>query len=121
MLQLFSVFLKRYRDIIVRRFQKEMIKPYMKHKEIAIIEDILKNLQPTKCLEWGCGYSTLFFPRFLRKNSEWVSIEHDKKWYIKIKSLNRNPNVKIFYIPPNNFPWTDEYGDGSYTDLRDYI
>ena len=39
----------------------------------------------------------------------------------KIKSLNKDYRVKIYLIQPNKYPWSDEYGDGDYSDLRDYV
>lgn len=30
-------------------------------------------------------------------------------------------HVKVFHIPPNHFPWTDEFGDGSYSDLVNHV
>ena len=29
--------------------------------------------------------------------------------------------MNIKYIPPNNYPWSDNNNDGSYEDLIDYI
>ena len=108
--------------ILTRVFKRKMSQPWMKYKEIGIIQEILKNLQPEKCLEWGAGYSTLYFPRFLNKNARWVCLEHDKDWIRKIeKKTKQNPNVEVFYIPPDHFPWTDEYKDGAYSDLSSYV
>jgi len=113
---------KEYRDRILEGvLHKKIIKPWMRYKEIEIIEEILKNQQPSKCLEWGCGYSTLHFPRFLKKSAKWISVEHEKIWASKIRSMNQNPRVEIYHIQPNNSPWTDKYQDGDYSDLRDYI
>lgn len=96
-------------------------KPWMKHREIEIIEEILRNLKPNKCLEWGTGYSTLYFPKFLDIDAKWISLEHEKDWFEKIKKCNVNPNVEIFTIKSNKYPWSDEHRDGSYSDLTDYI
>ena len=112
-----------YRDkILTRVIKRKMHQPWMRHKEIGIIQEILKNLQPEKCLEWGAGYSTLYFPKFLSKNARWVCLEHDKDWITKIeKKTKQNPNVEVFYILPDHFPWTDEYKDGAYSDLSSYV
>ena len=93
----------------------------MKYREIQIIREILIRLNPRKCLEWGAGYSTLIFPNYLRGNYKWIAIEHDKQWYNIVKSINRNPRVNIFWIPLDNYPWSDPYKDGSYEDLKEYI
>jgi len=119
---LLSQIYKEYRDKILNKVFNDIIKkPWMKYKEIDIIEEILKNLQPSRCLEWGSGYSTIYFPNFVSKSSKWISIEHDKDWAAKIESINQKLNVEIFHIQPNHFPWTDKYKDGAYSDLADYI
>ncbi len=93
----------------------------MKYKEVEIIEEILKNLKPRRCLEWGAGYSTLYFPDLLTRDAIWTSIEHEGAWAEKIKDRIKRPGVDVFYIKPNHFPWTDKDNDGSYDDLRDYV
>ena len=113
---------KEYRaKILAGAFNKTIAKPWMKYREIEIIEEILKNLQPQKVLEWGAGYSTLYFPKILTENAMWISVEHDKEWAAKIKNANRNRRVEIFQVQPNHFPWTDEFGDGAYSDLTNYV
>ena len=53
----------------------------------------------TKILEFGSGYSTIFFQNL---TDNLISIEHNKKWYNKIKPLiNNNTNYilkKINYV-----------------------
>jgi len=97
------------------------VKPWMRHKEIDIIVELIKKKKPKYCLEWGAGYSTVYFPRFLNDNALWISVEHDEKWANRIRYMIRRPNIKIYYVPPNNYPWTDEYNDGTYADLKDYV
>lgn len=114
---------KEYRDVFRERMLGKINakKPWMKYREIEIIEQILRNLKPKKCLEWGSGYSTLYFPSLLDNNAKWASIEHEEKWFEKIKARNENRNVEMYLIRPDNYPWTDEYGDGDYSDLRNYV
>lgn len=102
-------------------FDKATIKPLMKYREHEIIEEILLKLKPRRCLEWGAGYSTTWFPNLLTKDSTWITIEHEKEWATKIQNKNKNSNVKIIHKPPNHSPWTDENQDGSYSDLKDYV
>jgi hypothetical protein len=101
-------------------FSKNLFRPWMKYKEIFIIEELLKFLCPQNCLEWGTGYSTLYFPKYL-KDVSWLAIEHDPDWANNIKALNEHENVKIIHVPPNQYPWTDSNNDGSYQDLINYI
>ena len=113
---------KKYKNRFTPRFlKKQEISPWMRYKEIIIMNELLTNLQPEHCLEWGAGYSTLYFPNLLNKNMKWISVEHDKDWARKIKKLNQRSNVKIHHQKPNHFPWTDEYEDGTYSDLKDYV
>ena len=96
-------------------------KPWMRYREIELVEELLTNLQPMCCLEWGTGYSTLFFPSKLSHQASWISIDHDKKWTKTIRDLQPSSIVKIHHVPANEFPWTDEIKDGAYADLTDYI
>jgi predicted O-methyltransferase YrrM len=122
---MYAIFRQKYKEyksnVLKKKFNITSIKPVMKFREIEIIEDILKNLKPNNCLEWGAGYSTIYFPRFFKTNTTWLSIEHDENWAEKIQQLNKNPNIKIFLKKPNNYPWTDPFNDGSLSDLKDYI
>jgi SAM-dependent methyltransferase len=96
--------------------------PLMNYKEIIIVKEVLKNRKPKRCLEWGAGYSTLYFPKYIGKSSKWISIEHDKQWFNKIRQLTaNNDQVSIYYVPPNQWPPTDAHSDGSFSDFQDYI
>lgn len=95
--------------------------PWMCYEEIEIIENILQRLQPRHCLEWGTGYSTVYFSRFLPRNSLWISVDHDKNWELEIDNFKKDLNTKVFCVPPNHYPWTDNNNDGAYADLVDYI
>jgi len=113
---------RRYKiKILSKIFKKETYRPWMAYEEIEIIEQLLKRFQPRNILEWGAGYSTLWFPKFINKNAKWEAVEHEKEWFNKIDMMNENKNVNISLIQPNHFPWSDEYGDGAYSDLKDYV
>jgi predicted O-methyltransferase YrrM len=98
-----------------------LLRPYMRPKEMAITEEILANLGPSRCLEWGSGYSTLWFSRLLGKDASWLAVEHDREWAGKVQRMNRDPNVTVAHVAPNRFPWTDGHGDGAPQDLKDYV
>lgn len=108
-------------NFLEKHFRAEINKPWMVYEEIHIIEEILLNLRPKNCLEWGAGYSTLYFPKLLGNEAKWTSIEHERSWAEKIIRLNKNGNVQVIPIAPNKLPWTDQFGDGNYSDLVDYI
>jgi predicted O-methyltransferase YrrM len=120
-LEVTSIIYNEYIDKILRSCRKEVIKPFMRCREAKIIVEVLRNLQPMKCLEWGSGFSTIYFPKFLNKDAKLLSIEHDEGWSSRINAMNNNSNVQLFLVPPNHFPWTDEHEDGTYSDLKDYV
>ncbi|MCG3115704.1 MAG: class I SAM-dependent methyltransferase [Candidatus Manganitrophus sp. SA1] len=113
---------KEYRYKFLRKiFRKSIIKPWGRYREIDIIEEVLRSLRPKKCLEWGTGFSTLYFSKFLTEETKWVSIEHEKDWSSHIGRLNQNKKIEIHHVAPNRFPWTDPEKDGAYDDLKDYV
>lgn len=82
-------------------FGKLAICPYMEKRELDIITEILTRLEPKVCLEWGAGYSTIYFANFLEKRSKWIAIEHDKKWAQKISDhLQLYPVIRKFQQSP---------------------
>lgn len=118
----FSYLCKKNKNRIISKIiKKKEMQPWMRYKEIIIMKELLTKLQPKRCLEWGTGYSTLYFPKYLPGNFKWISIEHDEEWVIKIRELNERSNVQIYHQHPNHFPWTDKNKDGSYSDLKEYI
>lgn len=114
-----------FRDTI-DRFKRKVLKvdtnvPWMRHREIDFIRQVLISLKPQKCLEWGAGYSTLDFPSYIPEGGTWVSVEHDQSWANKIIALNKSGNVNIVFIPPEKFPFADKFGEGCYDELVKYI
>lgn len=95
--------------------------PWMCYEEIELIEDVLGILRPSRCLEWGAGYSTLRFPERLERSARWDAVEHDRAWAERIEGLNRRPNTRVWRVAPNRFPFTDPHGDGAGADLADYV
>lgn len=117
-----TLIFKERRDLLLQKLTRSRIKkPWMQYREIMIISEILRRKKPSKCLEWGSGNSTGYFPKYLGKNASWIAVEHNKEWYDKNKNKMIRPGTIINYVPPNNFPWTDTYQDGAYSDLKDYI
>lgn len=76
--------------------------PYMKYKEINIFQQLFLNLKPTKCLEYGCGTSTLYYLDFLPKETKWYSIEHHEDWFKKIQASNDRDNLELIHVPIDN-------------------
>lgn len=76
--------------------------PYMDEKEVIILDNLLSELKPAECLEWGAGGSTLYFPKVHEKYIKiWLSVEHDKNWFDIITSHGYISNT---YIMHKDFP-----------------
>lgn len=95
--------------------------PMMYFKDIDLINQIIDKVKPSRCLEWGSGLSTIYFPKRLESPYEWVAVEHFEAWFKKVDKLNNDPQVKLHFVPPNNENYTDEHNDGSYEDFKDYV
>ncbi|TAK05880.1 MAG: hypothetical protein EPO39_10285 [Candidatus Manganitrophaceae bacterium] len=122
MLPFLSQIYKEYRDKFIQKvLKKTLVVPWAKYREIEIVEEILRKAQPEKCLEWGCGYGTLYFSERLKKTAVWISVEHEKEWAAKIEGMNRNRQVQIHHVPADHFPWSDPHRDGAYSDLKEYV
>ena len=96
-------------------------KPFMKNQEIFLLKALLLNIKPKNCLEWGSGYSTVYFSDFIPRGSKWLAIEHSLKWSKKVKKMIDNSKVEIKFIPPNNSSWSNENDDGLYKNFVDYV
>ncbi len=112
---------REHRDQVFGEFFQPRNKPWMRYREIDVISELLVKLKPKSCLEWGAGYSTLFFPELLPTGAHWLAIEHDAEWAATIATYKPDAKAKIKHIAPNQFPWSDALQDGAYEDLRDYI
>lgn len=94
--------------------------PVMTKIERKKIKDILLGFDSPKIFEYGSGYSTVYFPRFLinsRKGFTYTSVENNARWNQKVlKLINKydlNKSVKINFISDEdtyaNFPSTLTY------------
>jgi predicted O-methyltransferase YrrM len=112
---------REYRDKVLERILKQEVrKPWMKYREIRVMEDLLSGLRPKRALEWGAGYGTSHFSRFLAPGGGWIAIEHDPEWAARIQE-GAPPNVEVHAVPAENEPWRPENGDGTYADFRSYV
>lgn len=75
-------------------------KAMMSDKEVEIIESLLK--PEFDCLEFGSGYSTVYFPQFV---SSWTAIEHDEDWFFKVLNMREfnRLNTKIILSDTNHY------------------
>lgn len=90
----------------------------MKEREIEIFTDLLLKNKPKKVLEYGCGYSTIYYPKFLPEGARWIAVEHNKMWSDNVKKGINNGNTVIYCIPPDIEPYEK---DGFEKDFTSYI
>lgn len=99
-------------------------KPWMSQQEIDLILSFLK--EDDTMLEYGCGGSTLFFPKYVK---EYHSIESDESWANAVKK-NMPKNVTMHSIPvsrPEDLDqkritrWDELYTTNTYKAYKDYI
>jgi hypothetical protein len=100
---------------------KKLAVPWMKWREIDAIREIIINTRPRNCLEWGAGYSTVYFPEFLSAEASWTSIEHEETWVREVSSRIRRTGIRVHHVPPERYPWTDADDDGTVEDLKSYV
>lgn len=96
-------------------------RPWMKRRETALITALLRAISPLRCLEWGSGHSTLYFPRFMAAGGTWLSIEHDRAWNETIRGRLRDHRVKLVCVAPDRAPWGGPRDDGTYESFRSYV
>lgn len=102
------------------RFKKQ--RPYMKFREQEILEEVLIKLKPHNCLEWGSGHSTLYFPKLLPSDAQWISVENDSEWYERIKRINTQDKTKLFHVNMPHFPVERDDIEGDfYQDTQNYL
>ncbi len=115
-----SQFLRDQRAKIDHRLGRTAL-PWMKSRELDIINDALAALNPARCLEWGAGYSTLYFPARLPALTSWTSIEHNLAWFEQVRARQPDPRVQLVAIPPDHGDYPNTRKEGSYEDFRSYV
>lgn len=128
-IQKLSVGSQLYRDLkdkVNRNLFRKFSMPWMKSKEMDIITEVLTNLKPSQCLEWGSGYSTLLFPSLLPELILWHSIEHNKEWFDLIVKQIDNPKISLEWVESDNKDYSNsgpynEKKEGVYVDFKTYI
>jgi predicted O-methyltransferase YrrM len=113
-----------YRDVrakVRRELFKRVDVPWMKAKELDIILEVLDRLRPARCLEWGAGLSTLYFPARTPGLTRWLSIEHHRQWYETVAGRNRDPRVEVVHIPPEQGDYVSTRQEGTLEDFRTYV
>lgn len=119
---LFNQLYKEKRDKLLHKVvNKQTIKPFMKYREIQIVTDILTNLRPKVCVEWGSGYSTLYFSRFLSGDARWIAVEHHGPWLERVKRLIDDKRIDLCLAPSERPDWEQRDKDGLGSDFASYL
>jgi predicted O-methyltransferase YrrM len=74
--------------------------PYLGSNQTMVIIDLLDRIKPKRVLEYGAGYSTVFFPSFF-PSTKWIAIEHNDFFTDAIKELMPD-NVSLYIEPIHN-------------------
>ncbi len=72
--------------------------PFQTKEDIDLYKKILDR-DNIRVFEWGCGNSTLFYAKFLKKEGRkfsWHSVDNDRKWYEQMKDRNKMNNVFLY-------------------------
>ena len=123
----FSQLIRDLRARIKKKIFKNYEEPWMKMRELDVIREVLSNLQPKRCLEWGSGYSSVYFPAIQSSIQEWHAIEHHAGWSEIVRNKIKDNKIHLYAVPPNDpdyFKFKGRYGpklEGSYEDFKSYI
>jgi hypothetical protein len=74
---------------------------WMAPVEFSQLRAILEVLTPRFCLEWGSGGSTVTLLESCPFIEEYVSVEHDRAWHDRVRSLVSDPRLKLFHVAPD--------------------
>ena len=111
-------FIRRNRTRLLRKMGKHRDTPWMRPAEEDLIKDVLRGLQPLRCLEWGGGMSTLQFPDLIPASATWLTIEHDTAWAKQLSTMVTRPGVVVCHVPPDDPRFT---GDGDEKSFASYL
>lgn len=85
--------------------------PMMTELEIYMVKEVIRQFgSGVRVLEYGSGFSTIFFPQYLealRYNYGWYSVEHNTEWYKKIQATVSNYQLTGVKIKLVDFQGSD--------------
>ncbi|CAF0930416.1 unnamed protein product [Adineta steineri] len=122
------LFIINYNKLFCVKYEEETNKysslVYMSAEERNIIRLYLNKSHTM--LEYGSGYSTLYFSQFV---NAYYSIEHNEQWYKTIKSLiDHSPIISsiikkyiLIHINPGYKGWLGGYSEGNKIQFHGYI
>jgi hypothetical protein len=91
-----------YYELRTNEQQIDLYSVGMEYPEALKAEQYIKG--KNKMLEWGCGGSTLYFPKLVKN---YVSIEHNQEWYEKLKPQLLD-NVEFYHVPIHEEKFDDD-------------
>lgn len=78
------------------------VKPLMFDKEIEIVSNLFVKHKPRSVLEWGSGFSTLYFSKLCNPQI-WDAVEHDPLWYSSLVDRVQSPIKLHFTNDPQHY------------------
>jgi predicted O-methyltransferase YrrM len=109
------------RDLVNRKIRHRTDLPLMKSKELDLLSEVVERLGPARCLEWGAGASTAWFPARLPGLKHWLAIEHQGPWFEAVQARVRHPAVEVILQPPDRDDFRARNRDGTLEDFRAYV
>lgn len=74
---------------------------WMDPVEFSQLRAIIETLAPRICLEWGSGGSTQTLLASFPFIEEYVSVEHNREWHDKVKTIVTDPRLRLFHVAPD--------------------
>jgi predicted O-methyltransferase YrrM len=81
--------------------KKGVLPVHMAAEEFSQLLAVVHTLAPQRCLEWGSGGSTRALLEQCPFVERYVSIEHDRTWYDKVRSVVTDSRLDLHYVAPN--------------------
>ena len=81
---------------------KNPLPVYMHPIEFSQVVAAIKATQPRRVLEWGSGGSTREISERFPFIERYISIEHERDWYEKVRSLVTDPRLDLYFVEPDN-------------------
>jgi predicted O-methyltransferase YrrM len=73
---------------------------HMAAEEFSQLLAVMHRLAARRCLEWGSGGSTQAVLEQCPSVERYVSIEHDRAWYERVRQQVRDPRLELYYLAP---------------------
>lgn len=81
--------------------KKRALRVNMAGGEFAQLLAVMHALAAERCLEWGSGGSTRAVLEHCPFVQRYVSIEHDRAWYDRVRLQVPDPRLELHLVPPD--------------------